>query len=485
MNDHTMNDHTKNPPTTLGKQGKKSKNLKKIKKFWVSSNTGKVRFTFKEALLRKWLKQQGYYRNDDFQVLKVKDNIAQSKTPQEVLNDVIAYIEKYNDDELMTCALKQCEEMLNKRKGILISLPLFPLEKYFYTKYEALIPYLNGIAVITASGYYFESYKKFKQRNKFIYAKQIIQRNFDENGNEKGDFAKFSSFVTNDKKHLLNYRTTIGYLISTYKNPSIARAVIISDIQSQIANEPLGRTGKGIVIKGLSHIVQTTEYNGKATDLKNDKFVYQNVTVLTALMVIQDVSKGFVFESLFSTLTDSMSVERKYQSKKTIDFSHSPKIALTTNYTIPQDTDSFKDRKHLLMLNNFFNAENKPEKHFKRMLFDWNEKEWAKFDKYMVECVRLFLEKGLVSYSDKKFERQKLINQTSEEFVELMESEYDILNHFFSIKEVANELEIESESDNAKSRIVGGWIDLYAAYKCHNVDRAKLGGGLTKICFRP
>jgi len=385
----------------------------------------------------------------------------------------------------MTCALKQCEEMLIKRKGILISLAIITLERYRDTKDKTLIFYRNKIVVITANGYSLESYKKFKNRNQFIFTEQIIQRDFDESAIMEGDFAKFCGFVTNDKRHLLNLQTTLGFLISTYKNPSVARAVIVSDMQSQIENDAYGRSGKGIFIKSLSHMLQIAEYNGKATDLKHDKFVYQNVTVVTALMVLQDVSKGFVFESLFSTLTDSMSIERKYQSKTTIDFSKSPKIALTTNYTIPQDTDSFKDRKHLLMLNNFFNAENKPEKHFKRMLFEWDANEWAKFDNYMVECVRLFLKKGLVRYSDKKFERQKLINQTSDEFVELMEAEYNMLNHFFSIKEVANELEIESESDNAKSRIVGGWIDLYAAHKGHNVDRAKLGGGITKICFRP
>ncbi|MEM9077149.1 MAG: hypothetical protein AAGC43_08920 [Bacteroidota bacterium] len=459
---------------------------KNTKLFWIRNPKGVP--SFKEAPLSDFLEQQGYYLLKAFGtqiVVLLLDSIVYPKSPQEVFNDVLAFIKKQDDDNLRTCWIKQGEDMLIKRRAILGSLPELKTKRYCDTKDEVRVFYQNTVVVITAQGFHLEAYKKFKKRKQFIFSEQQITRDFEKKANEKGDFAKFSRLVTNDKKHLLNYRTTLGYLISTYKNPSIARAVIISDIQSQTENDAYGRSGKGIFIKGLSHMLQIAEYNGKATDLKNDKFVYQNVTANTTLMVLQDVSKGFVFESLFSTLTDSMSIERKYQPKTSIPFSESPKIALTTNYTIPQDTDSFKDRKHLLMLNNFFNAKNKPEKYFKNILFDWSEKEWARFDSYMMECVRLFLEKGLATYSDKKFELQKLVNQTSEEFVELMETEYDILNHFFSIKEVAKELDIESESENAKSRVVGGWINLYAAYKGHNIDRAKLGGGITKICFRP
>ena len=459
---------------------------KKIKKFWGRTHRGQL--VFKEAPFCDFLEQQGYFRLnalDAQTTVQLIDGIAYTKTPQDVFNDVLVFIKKQKDNELRTCWMKQGEDMLIKRKAILGSLSELILERNRDTKDEVRIFYRNTIVVIRAKGYHLESYKKFKKRYRFIFDEQIIQRSFNDNVNGNGDFAKFSNLVTNDKKHLLNYRTTLGYLISNYKNPSIARAVIVSDIQSQIENEAFGRSGKGIFIKSVSYMLQIAEYNGKATDLKYDKFVYQNVTALTALMVLQDVSKGFVFETLFSTLTDSMSIERKYQSKTTIPFSESPKIALTTNYTIPQNSDSYKDRKHLLTLNNFFNAGNKPEKHFKKMLFDWDENEWARFDHYMLECVRLFLKMGLVSYSYKKLERQKLIHQTSEEFVELMESEYEMRNGFFSIKEVAKNLVVGTEDKSSKSRIIGKWIDLYATFKGYNVDRAKLDGGLTKICFRP
>ncbi|MCL6266571.1 hypothetical protein [Flagellimonas myxillae] len=458
---------------------------KKVREFWGLGPKNEL--VFKEALFYDFLELHGYNRFSAFGVyvtVRLIKGVAFIKTPQDVFNDTLVFIKKQNDDALRTCWMKQGEDMLIKRKAILGSLPELNRERYMDTKEEVRIFYRNTIAVITPKGSRFESYKKFKKSGQFIFGEQIIQRNFHSDINENGDFAKFSSVVTNDKKHLLSYRTTLGYLISTYKNPSIARAVIVSDMQSQIENEAFGRSGKGIFIKSLSHMLQIAEYNGKATDLKHDKFVYQNVDSLTSLMVLQDVSKDFVFESLFSTLTDSMSIERKYQSKIAIPFSDSPKIALTTNYTIPQDSDSYKDRKHLVMLNNFFNAGNKPEKHFKRMLFDWNEKEWAKFDNYMAECVRLFLEKGLVSFVDKQFERQKLINQTSEEFVELIESQYCLLNQYFKIKEIAKVLDVGTEDASSKSRVVGKWIDLYAAYKGHQVER-RISGGVVKICFRP
>tara|TARA_R110002049_G_scaffold306318_2_gene504602 strand:- start:3210 stop:4658 length:1449 start_codon:yes stop_codon:yes gene_type:complete len=482
-----MGKTTTNNPKVLDELGKhtKKEKLKKIKKLSTRSPTGKL--IYKEAALCDYLEKEGYHLLDNFgaQITgQLIDNVAHIKTPQDVFNDVLALIKIQDNDELRTSWMKQGEDMLIKRKAILGSLTKLKLDRHRDTKDNARLFYQNTIVVIAKKDYRLETYEQFRKSGKYIFSQQIIPRNYIRSVGKKSDFGKFSRLITNDEKHLLSYRTTLGYLISNYKNPSLAKAVIVSDMLSQIENEAYGRSGKGIIIKALSYLINIVEYNGKATDLKYDRFVYQNVTVLTALMVLQDVAKGFVFESLFSTLTDSMSIERKHQSKTSIPFSQSPKIALTTNYTIPQDTDSFKDRKHLIMLNNFFNAKNKPVQHFKKLLFDWNEKEWNRFDNYMVECVRLFLKNGLIGYTNKNVERLKLISQTSEEFVELMESEYCFVSSFFSIKKIAAGMDVPTDEPSSKSRIVGGWIDLYAAYKGYNIERRKLGG-VIKICFRP
>lgn len=177
-----------------------------------------------------------------------------------------------------------------------------------------------------------------------------------------------------------------------------------------------------------------------------------------------------------------MSIEKKHRPKISIAFSDSPKVALTTNYTIPQDTDSFKDRKHLLTLNNFFNASNKPEKHLKGLLFDWNSKEWPRFDNFMIRCVQLFLSEGLTAYDSADLKKQKLINITSQEFFNLMESDYDVLNEYHSIKEIAASVDVPTKDPRARGGYVSKWIKSYAAFKGYKVEKIK-SGGITKICF--
>lgn len=482
-----MKKNTKSPkvPNVKGK-AKEKKNIKKTK-FWISKPGGKIPYQIVPSKLNEWLKLQGYSLITSFgtnQIVKLENYIAFPKEPMEVFTDALNYVQEQKNQSLEDCFMIQGESLLVSKKGTLGALQKLTLKKYSDSLDVVRVFYKNTVVEISNKGIKLVSYKCLEAMDCYIMSEQVIDRDFVLKEKTKGDFKVFLDKITNSDKHLLSVSTAIGYIISSYKNPSQAKAVIITDILSQVMNEAYGRSGKGIIIKALSFIINVVEYNGKVTDLANDKFVFQNVNLTTALIVLQDVTKGFVFESLFSTLTDNMGIERKYQSKTNIPFSTSPKIALTTNYTIPQDTDSFKDRKHMVMLNNYFNAKNKPDKYFKSLLFNWKKKEWQRFDNFMMKCVLLFLEHGLIKYSDEKFERQRLINQTSIVFVELMESEYNFFNKYFSIKKIAKNLEVGIEEPSAKSRLIGKWIDDFASHKGFQIDK-RISGGITKLCFRP
>lgn len=482
-----MKKNTKSPITPNVKGKAKKKNFVKKNKFWVSKPGAKSPFLIDPSKLSNWLEVQGYCCVSSFgevQIVKLEDNIAYPKTAMQIYNDALTFVKEQQNEQLETCFRMQGDNLLLQKKGTLGTLPNLTLNKYIDNSNIVRIFFKNGIAELSKKGLKVVSYDCLKTLGSYILSEQIIQRDFVPSKKTKGDFKKFISKITNSEQHFLSVCTAIGYTISSYKNPSQAKALIVTDILSQVKNEAYGRSGKGIIIKAISYIINVVEYNGKVTDLTNDKFVFQNVDITTALIVLQDVTKGFVFENLFNTLTDKMSIERKHRSKISIAFKDSPKIALTTNYTIPQDTDSFKDRKHLVMLNNYFNANNKPEKYFKKLLFDWNKKEWQRFDNFMIECTRLFLEKGLVKYSDKKFELQRLVNQTSKEFVDMMESNYCYYNSYFSIKEIAKSLDLGTKDKSSQSRIVSKWLEQYASHKGFQVDKRK-NGGITQICFKP
>lgn len=463
------------------------RNPKKAPIFWIVKTGGKIPYEIVPALLSDWLESYGFRTLPIYGMLhtvRVKNNIVHVMAPMEVLRFVMAFIRKQDNEKLRSCAIIQIENLLITKKGILGDLLMLDIPRYRDTRDLVMLFYRNKIVAIGKDKTWLMSYKKFRKLKAYIFFDQIIQRDFSLLSSKGCHFKKFLKLVTNDGIHFLSICTAQGYLISSYKNPSLAKATIFTDMLSQIRNDAYGRSGKGIIIKALSYVIRVVEYNGKVTDLSNDRFVFQNVLIYTALIVLQDVTKGFVFESLFSTLTDNMTIEKKYSQKVNIPFAESPKVALTTNYTIPQDTDSFKDRKHMVMLNNFFNASNKPEKHFRKMLFEWDEREWLRFDNFMVWCVQQFLEKGLIEYENDEMERQKLVHQTSQDFVDLMESDYAMLNQYYSIKKIATVLDTGTDEPSAKSRVVGKWVDMYAAYKSYEVER-RTSGGAVKICFRP
>ena len=148
-------------------------------------------------------------------------------------------------------------------------------------------------------------------------------------------------------------------------------------------------------------------------------FPYQSVPVDTQLLVFDDVKKNFQFESLFSLITEGITLEYKGQDAIKLPVTKSPKIVITTNYTIGGVGGSFERRKFEVEMSSYFNANHTPLDEFGHMLFDdWDEQEWARFDHFMINCQKFYLEKGLVPFDFTNLEHRKLINETSSEFLE-------------------------------------------------------------------
>jgi len=118
-----------------------------------------------------------------------------------------------------------------------------------------------------------------------------------------------------------------------------------------------------------------------------------------------------------------MSVEKKGQDPFKIDFVDSPKITISTNYTIKGEGPSFNRRIFEVEIANYFNDTHTPFDEFKHDLFtEWNKEEWANFDNYMVRCVQYYLKYGLVESKKINLDLRKLINNLGAEFIEFMES---------------------------------------------------------------
>jgi hypothetical protein len=262
---------------------------------------------------------------------------------------------------------------------------------------------------------------QYSEIDDLIWTNQVIKRNIDLNDESEGVFKTFIWKVSGENvDRYYTLKSVIGYLMHSYQNEAKPKAIIFNDemISEDIPN---GGSGKGLIHRAIGHIKNIVIEDGKKFDPKG-QFAYQKVNKDTQIFLMDDVPKHFSFESLFSIITEGMTVEKKGQDAYQIPFKDSPKISITTNYTIQGSGASHERRVFEVEIANYFNENHTPEMEFGHLFFtEWNETEWAKFDNFMIRCVQYFLKNGLVNSDKVNLKLRKFKNEMGTEFIEYME----------------------------------------------------------------
>jgi hypothetical protein len=171
-------------------------------------------------------------------------------------------------------------------------------------------------------------------------------------------------------------------------------------------------------MNGLSHMKKLVVIDGKSFNFEKS-FAYQLVSADTQILCFDDVKKHFDFERLFSVVTEGLTLEKKNKDAIKIPFSKSPKVAITTNYAIKGKGSSFERRKWELELSQFYTKEFTPLVEFGKLMFgEWNDNDWCQFDNYMIGCLQLYLDKGLLKSDFVNLKTRRFSAETSHEFVE-------------------------------------------------------------------
>ncbi len=420
--------------------------------------------------LREYLKDEGYlnYRGE---AIKITGNIAEKVTPKDIFIHCLKYVETFNQPALESLFLTKGETVLLKNKAIILSLSecsKLPLKDNENISYKC---YKQGILVVEKDKEFkFISYEKAPG---FIWKNAIIDREFRLMSDKElmeGDFFTFVTKITNNENHFDSVCTALGYLLHGYKDQRKPIAILINDENIIDEGKPEGGSGKGLLVKAVSQIVEKAIYNGKNADFTKDKFAYQNVVETTRILFIDDVPRNFNFESLFSALTDDLPIEKKHQQAKVMPFEDSPKFVITTNYTINGNSSSYKRRRFDIFLNNYYSDEHTPTDDFGKEFFHgWSVNEWQLFDYFMMSCLRLFLSLGLKRYDDKSWDLKMLKNETSSDFVELMDEKYNQRMFQYEYSSVRHDLVMKYGEKyyflNKDYKIIVQWVSRYASFK--------------------
>jgi len=338
----------------------------------------------------------------------------------------------------------------------------------------AILYYNNCVIKVFKDGFHKLNYEDLKG---FVWKKQVIDRDFIDADHHKSEFRKFLWLASSQNKNKYeSLKSVIGYLMHSYKTSANNRAIIFND--ETISDNPNGGSGKSLFWNALGKVKKVSAIDGKTFEFTKS-FPYQSVPVDTQLLVFDDVKKNFQFESLFSLITEGITLEYKGQDAIKLPVTKSPKIVITTNYTIGGVGGSFERRKFEVEMSSYFNSNHTPLDEFGHMLFDdWDVQEWARFDHFMINCQKFYLENGLVPFDFTNLEHRKLINETSSEFLEWI-SEGNVQENHRHIKSVCFENFLQENKDFRswlKTKRFTTWIQKYCTYYGKNYNEGNSNG---------
>ena len=384
------------------------------KKFWTVSDKGSV--SVMPHMMKQFLEYNGFYKfsphdSNVFMFVRVTNNLIE-KVGDEALKDfVLDYLIGLEDMSIYNYFANQTRLFKKDFLSLVDTVNVHFIED---GKSFSHIYFRNCAVKVTA-----DSVDKidYIDLDGYVWKDQVIDRDFEHCDITDCDYKRFISRIAgDDAERIQSIESTIGFLMSGYKDPGYCPAVILND--EVITDNPEGGTGKGLFVQGIAQMKKVVDINGKIFDFKT-QFAYQTVTTDTQVVSFDDVKKGFNFENLFSTITEGITIEKKNKDAIKIPFRYSPKIVITTNYAIRGKGNSFERRKWELELRQHYTMNHTPVDEFGKRFFDeWDEDEWCSFDNYMLGNLQFYIVNGLIKSDFSNLAIRKLASETCHEFIE-------------------------------------------------------------------
>ena len=432
--------------------------------FWHKSDKGVVSMI--HIMFKNFLQDKGYYRyypdgGNSFIFIKVKSNRVDNTTEEKIKDDILDYLQEMDDLSIYNHFADRTRYFKEDFLSLLDSKSIPFLND---DKNTAYIYYKNCAVKVTKKGTEIIEYENL---NGYVWKDQIIDRDFKICESNDCDYKTFIGNISNNHDGRVNsMRSTIGFLLHGYKDKGFCPAVIVND--EVISDNPEGGTGKGLFVHGVSELKKNIIINGK--EFSFDKsFAYQLVSADTQVLTFDDVRKNFNFENLFSVITEGIILEKKNKDAIKIPYDDSPKVVITTNYAIKGKGNSFDRRKWELELTRHYSSDFTPLDEFGRLLFDdWDSDEWCRFDNYMLDNLRYYIDKGFVKSDFKNLKTRRFIAETNHEFFEWSTDKDTMLlnKRLYKSDEYNNFIaEYPDYSRKLSRRMFSKWLKSYGVYK--------------------
>ncbi|MEJ5102401.1 hypothetical protein [Chryseobacterium sp. MYb328] len=397
------------------------------------TDKGKVRFDTYGYI--EYAEDLGYRRTKIFGVehlVRIQGNIVRIVSKSDIIQTALEYLdENFDQESELKYGVTKYEiknAWINKARQISEDATLS------FLRYEELNPlrdtqeisyfcYKNTVVKVTKDMICPLSYSDLDSH---VMEDQIIQRNFIIKDHLLTSFIPFRQFVHNVagniEERMIAFEAMIGYMLHTFQNSALAKAVILLDSVVNEIGLIEGGTGKSLLVRGLSYMRFLCNISGKDFS-SSSGFAFQRVTPFTSIVAINDIKENQNFEGFFGRITDGFTISRKYKHDIFIAFAYGPKMIITSNYYVKSPSgNSTERRKHEIELSTHYGKDLTVYDDFGHHFFDdWNEEQWLAFDHYMLYCVQFYLEKGLIKAPSINLDLRKLINEVGVELMEFLD----------------------------------------------------------------
>ncbi|WP_159018696.1 primase-helicase family protein [Algibacter sp. L3A6] len=435
------------------------------KTFWDVDKKGSVKII--QSKLIEFISNSGFAKaetsNTTYVLVKESTNTVKEVADHAITDYVKTYLKKRNEPDVYEAFIKGSSGYISKQK----------------------LRFLNSVQILNdrdnnkTSWFHFSNLswqvdeKSFSSRLRDdiegkIWESKIIPHDcFLATNDDEGQFHKFCFNLSGqDEKRFLSLKTIIGYLLHRNQDPANAKAIIFVDENISFDGTANGGTGKSLLVSAIGKCRELVVMDGK--NMKNKSwFKNQRINRTSDVVFYDDVGNDFSLETLYSMITTGIPIEKKYKDEEYIKPENAPKICISSNYIVNGTGGSTDIRRRCeFEVANHYNENYTPQDEFDCYFFiDWDMYEWNRFFHFMMHCVQMYLNHGLIQAKPINLKTNKLINVTSEEFVAFMDLGLVEFNTWISKKDVLTLFTKEYvQYNNLSSHQMTKWMKEYAKH---------------------
>lgn len=258
------------------------------------------------------------------------------------------------------------------------------------------------------------NYFKFLTNASRVHWRTEYEKRTIEQGKDASEYIKANRFniagplLTDDeikeqKSHLINKIFTLGYNLHRFKTKSRAWLTFAMDNKIGDDTESNGRSGKTFCISSLGIFMKTITESGRNEErYLNDKHVFDRVNEHTDLVIIDDLNRNVPIGTFFDRVTGNFIVNPKNNLSYEIPYEQSPKICVTSNFSVIERDPSTEGRLLYMVFSDYYHIQSESNDYkesytirddFGKDLFgiDYTSDEWNADLNFFADCLKFYL----------------------------------------------------------------------------------------------